>query len=754
MAYASDSWAGRKLSSVLDELRSAGLPLLYSSQIVSNDLVITHDPDAVLQLERLQQALNALGLAIQPLQPASAGYVIVRATPPASDVTFASSAAVPNALPLEEITVFASRYALTRNDSVDRTTLPHASLEKTAGIEQDVLRSVQYLPGTSSNGLTALAHVRGGYEDETLVRFDGVELFKPVHLKDFQGLFGLLDPDWVQSLNFYSGAFPVQFGNHSAAVLDITPRSTADAQYTIGTSLLYSRVLSTGSYDNQAGHWLLGYRRSNVSEVMRHSEKNIGEPEFEDFILRNSYQFGGGELKLGALRLNDDLELQTDLRDQQAQAHDHDSYVWLGWQHDWSDALHYDLQLSHTQLSSRRSAVLQRANISNGQLRDQHDARLYTLDTHFSWQSPASDASDDNTDRAVSGWGLNWGLHVNHGSARYQYAATASYATPLNTAFNQPVQLQQQYQAAFTEPDYAAFIGMHQQWGALRAELGVRQDWFPYLPHGHQLSPRLNLQYSLTPTGTLHLSAGQYVQAQTLHMLDTSQQAPMFAAPERMRQYILGWTQGVTQGLQLRIEAYDKRGSRIRTRSENLLSFITLASELEIDRTTVSATHSRARGLEISLSPLSAQHFNWWLNYSWSSVQDQIAGQYVRRAWDQPHTITAGMNWTTARWLLAASTSWHSGWAYTPLLVDGNGVAILGARNSARVDDFASLELRAQYTLPVKAAELLLFAELRNALNRNNECCRELSVSTAGRISIDSISGLRLIPVLGATLKF
>jgi hypothetical protein len=56
--------------------------------------------------------------------------------------------------------------------------LPHASLEKTAGIEQDVLRSVQYLPGASNNSLSALNHVRGGYEDEP-ARFDGVELYNP-----------------------------------------------------------------------------------------------------------------------------------------------------------------------------------------------------------------------------------------------------------------------------------------------------------------------------------------------------------------------------------------------------------------------------------------------------------------------------------------------------------------------------------------------------------------------------------------------
>jgi TonB-dependent Receptor Plug Domain len=745
VTMAADTWAGRTLSSVLNELRAAGLPLLYSSQMVNDDLIITTDPGAILQLQRLRLALDDLGLALQELD-AGQGYAIVRSDHPPRTVPPAVAPSDPSTGVLEEVSVYASRYKLMRdNTGTSSTNVPHASLEKTAGIEQDVLRSVQYLPGTSGNSLSTLTHVRGGYEDENLVRFDGVELYKPVHLKSFQGLFGLLDPDWVQSLNFYSGAYPVQFGNHNAAVIDIEPRVTRHNEYAIGGSLLYSRVVGLGSYDAAAGHWLVGYRRSNVSAVLHQTEINIGDPEFDDLVLRNSYAFDSGELRMGTLILNDDLQLQTDRRDQQSSAHDHDIYLWLGWQQDWSEALHYNVQLSHSQLSTQRTATLLRDNISDGTLLDRREAQLYTLDNQLSWQ-----LSDQMQ------W--LWGLRINHSKASYRYASDANYFAPLATTFSKPANQQYQFSNQYQDPDYASWLSLTRQQGAWRAELGLRYDVFPYLQHGSQLSPRLNVQYTLSPAISMHLSAGRYTQAQALHMLDSSVAAPALHAPERMQQYILGWTQTLSPALQLRVEAYHKYGSRLAPHSENLLSFITLTSELEIDRTLVSPTRSRAQGIEVSLTAPAQQALGWWLNYSWSRVQDQLNGDYVRRVWDQPHAVTAGVNWTGRRWLLSGSTSWHGGWAYTPVTVSADGTtATVGTRNAQRFKAFASVELRAQYTLPVRSADLQLFIELRNALARNNQCCRDVEVfTTSGSpvISIENNSALHLIPIAGFNLKF
>jgi hypothetical protein len=79
------------------------------------------------------------------------------------------------------------------------------------------------LPGTAANALSARSHVRGGREDELAVYFDGAPLFEPFHYKDVQSLLGLLDPDSISKIDFFSGVFPARYGNRLLAVLDLRP---------------------------------------------------------------------------------------------------------------------------------------------------------------------------------------------------------------------------------------------------------------------------------------------------------------------------------------------------------------------------------------------------------------------------------------------------------------------------------------------------------------------------------------------------
>jgi hypothetical protein len=267
-------------------------------------------------------------------------------------------------------------------------------------------------------------------------------------------------------LNFYSGAYPVQFGNHNAAVIDIEPRRTDERNYLLDGSLLYTRLLSTGSYNNAAGHWLAGYRRGNVAEVMRHTENNVGHPEFEDFVLHHSYTLGSGELRIGALRLNDDLRLQTNSLNEYARSNDHDSYLWASWRQPWTSSLNYSLQLTHSQLSGQRNVLLTRANIGSGVLSDKHASRLFTLDANFNL-----DAGEQTQ------W--QWGAHVNRSRTNYQYTSAAQYLPPVATTFGKPAAAVRDQNRQFQEWDYAGYLSLTRKQGAWRGELVCVATCFP-----------------------------------------------------------------------------------------------------------------------------------------------------------------------------------------------------------------------------------------------------------------------------------
>jgi len=85
--------------------------------------------------------------------------------------------------------------------------------------EQDILKSLQLLPGVQAGGegQTGL-YVRGGSPDQNLVLLDGVPIYNVSHLL---GLFSVFNADAIKSVTLTKGGFPARFGGRLSSVLDI-----------------------------------------------------------------------------------------------------------------------------------------------------------------------------------------------------------------------------------------------------------------------------------------------------------------------------------------------------------------------------------------------------------------------------------------------------------------------------------------------------------------------------------------------------
>lgn len=85
--------------------------------------------------------------------------------------------------------------------------------------EPDVLKTLQRFPGVqTSNVGTAGIFVRGGDYDQNLITLDGSPLYNAEHMK---GFVGAINPDAVQSIGFYRGAFPARYGSRLSSVVDV-----------------------------------------------------------------------------------------------------------------------------------------------------------------------------------------------------------------------------------------------------------------------------------------------------------------------------------------------------------------------------------------------------------------------------------------------------------------------------------------------------------------------------------------------------
>ncbi|HYM33873.1 MAG TPA: hypothetical protein VET48_00685 [Steroidobacteraceae bacterium] len=740
------AWVGRPLTEVLAELRASGISLVYSSQVVTPNLRVTVEPTATQPIEQLREALKPLGLMVQPLGYGS-GFAIVRTDTAAKDLATARSNA--NVAPLDEVKVYASRYSVARNDT-NAVAVPRPALETISGSEQDALRALHYLPGTANNGVSALTHVRGGNEDETLVQFDGVELYNPVHLKDFQGLFGLLDGEFVQSIQFFSGGYPARYGNHTSGMVDIAARQTSGHSNLLGASMLYTRAITSGSFNDEQGAWLFGYRNSSLPQVLNRLRHKIGDPQFEDFVGRLSYDWHSTKLTGGALRLNDELQLFTVDRAEETTAHYHDTYFWLRLEHDFSDGLTTRWQFSQAQLLVDRQGMVNVDFVSSGSLARKRDTLVDTLLTD--WTATIDESAT-----------VEWGARIDRGSLRYNYSSQTTWFNPLATTFRLPPNSVLPFSIA-DEPRgdlYSAYVSARDSFGAWTGELGVRWDDYDYIDQEKVLSPRLNLSYTFDSKNGARFSAGRFVQARSPNNLDITSLAPRFSKPESSRQFTLAFEHHFDNHLRLQIEAYTKHNEHVRQYGENILDIVTLAPELKIDRVLIVPQSSTSQGVELSLASAAEGPFNWWANYTWSETRDEIRGHEFPRSFDQPHALAAGASWVADRWQNSTALTWHTGWPYTPLQianVNGSDVATLGSRNSERFNDFVSLDLRSQYQVPIGSTVLQMFVEVHNALNRANACCRQVNVAQlpdgSYSISVRQKTWLSLVPIAGIDWRF
>ena len=170
---------------------------------------------------------------------------------------------------LSEVVVTASRYAWVRIQQPSLTRLSEAELHLAPNVGDDPLRTIARLPGAVGSDLSARLNVRGGAADETLVRFDGLRLVNPFHLKDFQSIFSAINPALVGAVDLYTGGFPVSFGDRMSGVIDIHPvRADAVARRELAVSLVRDDK-AAGNFGHAADIWQRTIDLDRVSQGLR-----------------------------------------------------------------------------------------------------------------------------------------------------------------------------------------------------------------------------------------------------------------------------------------------------------------------------------------------------------------------------------------------------------------------------------------------------------------------------------------------------
>jgi outer membrane receptor protein involved in Fe transport len=743
------------IEQALHVLGQRGLDILYSSDLIQPSMRVRTEPVATDARAILQEILAPYGL--EAVDGPNGSLLLVRAKHPAQDdggnaKGLDARAPVPD---IEEVIVSASQYQFLREPTIAVELMTAADLQLLPDIGDDPMRAVARLPGTANGDFSARSYVRGGDADETLIRFDDLRLQNPFHLKDFQGAFSTIDPAVVSAMHIYTGGFPVTFGDRMSGVVDIDPVTPGAPSYgELSLSFFNTSALLSGRFGDDRGEWLASARRGNLDLIVDALNKDVGQPSYSDAYARVSWRATDAlTLSGNALVFDDAIVLHDSDREEEARADYRDAYYWLRFDYQPDDAVSGNVLVAYSDLDSSRRGRADQPGISIGALRDERSFGVESLQTDWSWRIAP---------KALLQFGAQWrGMHGD-----YDYSDEVEF----DVLFLTP--------GAPQEPDRSSARLVHadgDQYGVyanlrfepvdrLTVDAGLRWDRETLSLEGDdQISPRFSLLYSLGERTRLHASWGRFFQTQAISELQVPDGETAFHRPQRADHLVASIEHSFAGGIEARIEGYRKDYRHVRPRYENLLNSFVLLPELKPDRIRVAPDRARADGVELMIRRNDGRPLSWWLSYTWSSVEDDIAGETQPRSWDQAHLFTGGVSWRNEHWELTLAGTYHTGWPTTEVdLAELEPMPLIGVgtRNAQRLGAYRSIDARVARRFPMESAGVLtVFLEVNNLLDWRNDCCIEYDVSdedTPGQpqLELQMTHYLPTVPTLGFTWRF
>jgi outer membrane receptor protein involved in Fe transport len=720
--------AAQSQATVIDLLRAlgaTGVDVLYSSDLVPPDLDVPAGVRASDPLSRAMEALAAHHLLLRNVGPRR--YIVTREPPPRAATASIPRPSSPHETVLDEVSVFASRYAFEGTAVGEPAFYKEGELQQMPGSQQDALRAIRASPGLATN-LSSRPYIRGAFLDDVLVQYDGIPLVDPFHFKSFQSLISAFDPAAVGRIDVYTGGFPAKYGTRSAGVFDLAPRSVESGnEQRVGASLLSYDLSSVGRAERWPIEWLATLRHSAHDVALKPINGDVGEPTYIDPLGRIRWQAGADTgWTLGWLMLDDRIRLASDLKREQAVAHDRDLYAWIA--SDWnpSGALHSRSSISVTNIERNRGGTLTLTGVANGQLAERRDSSVVDLRSAWSYAQSAQ-----------STW--NFGAEAGLDGAEITFDRQEIFTNAIGASFARPIDAALTSRQSLRASTLGFFGSYRRQWETFEAEIGTRLDRQDYRSVGSQaqLSPRLNVRFDPTPDWHLYGSWGHFTQAQRVGewRAEESQTAPDPAT--RAEHIIAGVRHESADATYWRLEAYRNHWTSVSPYFDNSLDSLVLLPELGPDRLRLAPKGAETAGVELSAHHAFGRGLEASAAYALSRTTDDLNGRDVPRSWDQPHAVTLDMAWRHANFATSLLVAWHSGWPRTPVKVVQGAPGLpayfeVGARNSARWGDYLSADFRISQVVPIGYGELTLWVDASNVTDRTNDCCTTVSPGQSG----------------------
>ena len=640
---------------------------------------------------------------------------------------------------IEEVNIVATPFRKTAESPLGLRVIGFKEIEKSAGGNRDISRVIQTFPGVASTAAFRNdLMVRGGGPSENRFFLDGVEIPNINHFSTqgaSGGPVGILNPDFIREVNFYSAAFPASKGNTLSSVLDFKLKDGNKEKFSLRGILGASEVgLSANGPIGDKTTYQVSLRRSYLQFLF----DMIGLPflpTFTDAQFKVKHTFDRqNELTILGLGAIDDMKLNTGDEESLSEENQYIlSYLPVIQQKSYTLGAVY----KHYAGNNNYSIIISRSqtNNKNTKYKDNDESSADNLTLRYNSDEIENKLRSENTIR-LPFVQLNFGGNVDYAQYRNNTYQKIFTTNPYTILYDTDLGLWKWglYATAIYESYDERFT----------ASLGLRADANNYSKSMRnlldQLSPRLSLSYRLFGDVYANASVGRYYELPPYTALGFKDNEGNYVNRANDLRYIR--SDQASAGLEYRPSAYLKFTAEGFYKHYDYYPMsvkdsIPLASKgtdygvLGNEAVTSTAT-GRAYGAELMGRWYNYKGLTFIASYTWvrSEFKDgRHSGRYLPSSWDNKHMFTFSGTYSLPKnWDVSAKFRVVGGAPYTPYDVerssyveawDANNQLLYDYSrfNSERLDPFTQLDLRVDKTFYFKKLMLGIYIDVQNVLN-------------------------------------
>ncbi len=614
---------------------------------------------------------------------------------------------VPISLELQAIEKVGKKFGDQNATDISIKTLNIRELELLPkGVETDILRSLQTLPGVQSGGdISAKFYVRGSPSDQNLVLFNGATVYYPYHSL---GMFSVIDPDMINNVEFYKGGFTSEYSGRLSSVLKLVTKDGNKNRISAmgGASFVTAKVLVEGPIPD--GSFIVTGRKSYSDEVLKKFiNKNI-PIDFYDLSFKVNYSndefMKNAKFAAHGFISGDRVENNNPLLE---------DFNWSNliygvnyFQFVENSPLFIDLNFFYSQA---RGEVLPNQSSARRRKNIIRDATV-TADIHYVY---------DSKDELVVGM-------------KIQEVTTDLQITK---SINDLVDLSQ------TGTNFSAYLRYRlMRFSNFGLDFGLRVNLTRLAAGGYDekfYEPRINATYVLSENISLKGAWGLYNQDlvtvtdenEVISLFDPWTITPLYLAPAYAQHLVAGITYTPSEHFKFDVEGYYKKIYDLPANNEQRY--------FPHENLLVSG-EGKSYGLETS-AEYKDNRFSLSVAYSLGWAKKTVLGKEFYPRYDSRHKISIVSQYELSEgWIVSAIWIYNSGFPYTQSagyydklriddLFDSGSLydsffpaSLLGERNSIRMPDYHRLDLSLSKKFRLGNMSITMDVSVINVYDRSN----------------------------------